>query len=63
MRNQVDNKDRFIAQIQNEIDKVKRDPERRQGFMKYEMLMMDARREGLEEGRVEGRAEGIKIGS
>lgn len=38
--------------------------------MKYEMLMMDARREGLEEGRAEGlkkghekgRAEGIKIG-
>lgn len=62
MRDQGDNKDKFIAQIQREIDKVKQDPERRQGFMKYEMLMMDARREGLEKGLAEGRAEGIKIG-
>ncbi|MEY8293217.1 Rpn family recombination-promoting nuclease/putative transposase [Limosilactobacillus caviae] len=64
MRNQVDNKDRFIAQIQNEIDKVKRDPERRQGFMKYEMLMMDAkhraREEGIKFGEAKGKEEGIK---
>ena len=64
MRNQVDNKDRFIAQIQNEIDKVKRDPERRQGFMKYEMLMMDANHkaseEGIKFGEAKGKEEGIK---
>ncbi|MCD7134311.1 hypothetical protein [Limosilactobacillus rudii] len=62
MRNQADNKDRFIAQIQNEIDKVKSDPERRQGFMKYEMLMMDAKRKAREEGKTEGKSEARKEG-
>ena len=64
MRNQVDINDRFIAQIQNEIDKVKRDPERRQVFLKYEMLMMDAkhraREEGIKFGEAKGKEEGIK---
>ncbi len=43
MCNQGDNKNRFIAQIQDEIDKVKQDPERRNGFMKYELNLMDAK--------------------
>ncbi|MBB1079466.1 Rpn family recombination-promoting nuclease/putative transposase [Limosilactobacillus sp. STM2_1] len=62
MRNQGDNKDRFIEQIQAEIDKVKRDPERRQGFMKYEMLMMDAQRKAREKGREEGFKDGKNSG-
>ena len=49
MRNQGDNKNRFIAQIQGEIDKVKQDPERRDGFMKYELNLMDAKMEVREE--------------
>lgn len=49
MRNQGDNKNRFIAQIQDEIDKVKQDPERRNGFMKYELNLMDAKMEVREE--------------
>ena len=64
MRNQVDNKSKFIIQIQNEINNVKQDPERRNGFMKYEVNMMDAKRrareEGLNEGLSEGREQGIK---
>lgn len=64
MCNQGDNKDRFIERIQAEIDKVKRDPERRQGFMKYEMLMMDAKRkarkEGFKDGKNKERTKGIK---
>ena len=39
----------FIAQIQDEIDKVKQDPERRNGFMKYELNLMDAKMEVREE--------------
>ena len=49
IRNQGDNKNRFIAQIQGEIDKVKQDPERRDGFMKYELNLMDAKMEVREE--------------
>lgn len=51
MRKQVDNKDRFISQIQSEITKVKQDPERRAGFMKYELDLMDAKREARKEGQ------------
>ena len=49
MCNQGDNKNRFIVQIQDEIDKVKQDPERRNGFMKYELNLMDAKMEVREE--------------
>lgn len=51
MRNQVDNKSRFITKIQDEIIKIKQEPERRRGFMKFELDLMDARREGREEGK------------
>ncbi|WP_457801371.1 Rpn family recombination-promoting nuclease/putative transposase [Limosilactobacillus reuteri] len=50
MRNRVDNESKFITKIQNEIVKVKEDPERRRGFMKFELDLMDARQEGKEEG-------------
>ncbi len=54
MQNQVDNKSRFITKIQDEIVKIKQEPERRRGFMKFELDLMDARREGREEGELEG---------
>ncbi|MCC4325837.1 Rpn family recombination-promoting nuclease/putative transposase [Limosilactobacillus reuteri] len=60
MSNQGDNKGRFIAQIQDEIDKVKQDPERRNGFMKYELNLMDAKREAREEGMAKAKREDIK---
>ena len=59
MRNQVDNNSRFIALIQNEINRVKHDPQRRNGFMKYEINMMDAKREARNEGRKETRREDV----
>ncbi|MCD7123521.1 Rpn family recombination-promoting nuclease/putative transposase [Limosilactobacillus caviae] len=58
MRNKSNNNSRFIAQIQNEIKQIKDDPERRNGFMKYEINLMDAKREGREEGIREGLKEG-----
>ncbi|MBD5805763.1 Rpn family recombination-promoting nuclease/putative transposase [Limosilactobacillus walteri] len=54
MRNQVDNRSKFITKIQNEIVRVKQDPERRRGFMKFELELMDARREGIEKGETKG---------
>ncbi|MCC4349129.1 hypothetical protein LMB39_11045 [Limosilactobacillus reuteri] len=51
MRNQVDNKSKFITKIQDEIVKIKQEPERRRGFMKFELDLMDARREEREESR------------
>ena len=50
MRNQVVANDNFVQTIQNEIKKIKQSPERRRGFMKFELDLMDARREGIEMG-------------
>lgn len=61
MRKRVDNNDRFITQIQNEITKVKQDPERRAGFMKFELDLMDAKREAHEKGLEEGLKEGQSV--
>lgn len=58
MRNQVDNKSRFITKIQDEIVKIKQEPERRRGFMKFELDLMDARREGREEGELKAEEKG-----
>lgn len=60
MRNKSNNNSRFIAQIQNEIKQIKDDPERRNGFMKYEINLMDAKREGREEGQRAAKSDGIK---
>lgn len=54
MQNRADNKSRFISDIQKEIRRVKEDPERRRGFMKFELDLMDARREGRQEGIEQG---------
>ena len=58
MRNQVDNKSKFITRIQDEIVKIKQEPERRRGFMKFELDLMDARREGREEGELKAEEKG-----
>ncbi len=58
MRNQVDNKSKFITKIQDEIARVKQDPERRRGFMKFELELMDARAAGIKEGMKKGEAKG-----
>ena len=58
MRNQVDNKSKFITKIQDEIVKIKQEPERRRGFMKFELDLMDARREGREEGELKAEEKG-----
>lgn len=62
MRHRGDNKSKFIVQIQDEIKKIKQDAERRQGFMKFELEMMDARRAGKEEGLREGEKRGKEQG-
>lgn len=62
MRHRGDNKSKFITQIQDEIKKIKQDAERRQGFMKFELEMMDARRAGKEEGLREGEKRGKEQG-
>ncbi|MDC6077471.1 hypothetical protein [Limosilactobacillus reuteri] len=61
MQNQVDNKSRFITKIQDEIIKIKQEPERRRGFMKFELDLMDARREGWEKGREEAKQKLVKF--
>ncbi|MCC4467133.1 hypothetical protein LMC11_07285, partial [Limosilactobacillus reuteri] len=58
---QVDNKSRFITKIQDEIVKIKQEPERRRGFMKFELDLMDARREGWEKGREEAKQKLVKF--
>lgn len=58
MRDQVDNESKFITKIQNEIVKIKQEPERRRGFMKFELDLMDARREGREEGELKAEEKG-----
>jgi predicted transposase/invertase (TIGR01784 family) len=54
MRNHVDNKSRFINNIQDEVSRIKHNPERRRSFMKFETLLADARYDGRQEGLKEG---------
>ncbi|MBB1070582.1 Rpn family recombination-promoting nuclease/putative transposase [Limosilactobacillus sp. RRLNB_1_1] len=57
MNNQVDNKSKFIRQIQTEIANIKENPERRRGYMKFQTLLADAKYEG----KVEEREKAIAI--
>lgn len=54
MRGQVAVDDQLVRDVLNEIQRIKADPERRRTFMTYEMNLMDARMEGINEGRIEG---------
>ena len=62
MENTVDEKDQFVSDIQAEMKRIREDPIRRHGFMKYELDLMDARSEGhkagVEEGKQTGKIEG-----
>lgn len=60
MCNQVDNKSRLVTQIQNEIQRIKQDPKRRDGFMKYEINLMDAKREAYKEAYKDASQAGIQ---
>ena len=53
MGNQIDTDDQLVKQVRAEMKRIREDPIRRHGFMKYELDLMDARREGKEEGAVE----------
>lgn len=61
MRDQVDNESKFITKIQNEIVKIKQEPERRRGFMKFELDLMDARREGELKAEEKGKQKLVKF--
>lgn len=54
MENVVEEKDQLVRDIQAEMKRIREDPIRRHGFMKYELDLMDARSEGHKEGQVEG---------
>ncbi|MBB1078738.1 Rpn family recombination-promoting nuclease/putative transposase [Limosilactobacillus sp. STM2_1] len=53
MRNQVVPDDLLVQQVQKEVQAVKNNPERRRGYMKFELDLMDARRAGKNEGKEE----------
>ncbi|WP_251575742.1 hypothetical protein [Limosilactobacillus agrestimuris] len=59
MENQIDPSDQLVMQIQSEMKRIREDPLRRHGFMKYELDLMDARREGRLEGKEEGAIEAL----
>ncbi|WP_242334094.1 hypothetical protein [Limosilactobacillus urinaemulieris] len=52
MGTQIDTGDQLVKQVQTEMKRIREDPIRRHGFMKYELDLMDARREGKEEAQV-----------
>lgn len=62
MNNQVDDHDKLVARIDEEMRRIKEDPQRRHGFMKYELDLMDARADGKAEGKAEGLKQGIEQG-
>ena len=49
--------DRFVQEIDEEIQKVKMIEGEAVGYMTYEMKMKEERKEGIKEGRKEGRIE------
>lgn len=59
MENQVDKNDQFVEQLQAEMKRIREDPIRRHDFMKYELDLMDARREGKQEGIYLGAIEAL----
>ena len=59
MGNQIDADDQLVKQVRAEMKRIREDPIRRHGFMKYELDLMDARREGKKEGKEEGAVEAL----
>ncbi|MCH3922666.1 Rpn family recombination-promoting nuclease/putative transposase [Limosilactobacillus sp.] len=54
--------DELAERIYEKMERIKRDPERRRIFMKYEMDLMDAKDEGVAIGLKNGEAIGLKKG-
>lgn len=61
MHNQVIAGDPLVSQIVDEMDRIKQEPGGRRLFMKYELDLMDARNEGMTEGKAPQQAEDIKL--
>lgn len=50
MHNQRTPGDELVERISQKMERIKHDPERRRNFMKYELDLMDARKEGRKQG-------------
>lgn len=59
MNNQIDQHDELVTRINHEMQRIKEDPRRRHGFMKYELDLMDAKAEGIEQGKKREAEHGI----
>lgn len=53
--------DPLVEQITGEMKRIKEDPERRRNYMKYELDLMDARSDGMAEGKKQSIVATIKI--
>ena len=54
--------DKFTQKLDDEVKKIKKDSEWREGYMLYELTILAAKKVAREEGREEGIEEGIAIG-
>ncbi|MCZ3668105.1 Rpn family recombination-promoting nuclease/putative transposase [Limosilactobacillus vaginalis] len=61
MGNQIDTSDQLVKQVRTEMKRIREDPIRRHGFMKYELDLMDARREGKEEAQKEAQVKAVTM--
>jgi predicted transposase/invertase (TIGR01784 family) len=62
MHNERTPEDELAERIYQKMERIKHDPERRESFMKYELDLMDARKEGRDEGQAIGLKNGEAIG-
>lgn len=60
MENNIDVNDPFVNRIQSEMKRIREDPIRRHGFMKYELDLMDARNDGFKDGQKMGSINTLK---
>ena len=56
--NGVSSEDRLVQEIEQEIEKVRREEGEKVNYMTFAMKMMEERKEGFREGKLEGIAEG-----
>ena len=60
--NGVSSEDRLVQEIEQEIEKVRREEGEKVNYMTFAMKMMEERKEGFREGKLEGIAEGERKG-
>ena len=60
MGNQIDADDQLVKQVRTEMKRIREDPIRRHGFMKYELDLMDARNDGFKDGQKMGSINTLK---